>query len=840
MPAVTEAEARARAALIAVDCYELFLDLSGASPGLVRSRVTVSFRCAQPGAATFADIRAAVAGRAVLNGVPLGEPADGRLALPGLAAANTLTVDATAARDQVLTIFTDPSDGAEYVQLMCYPAIAPDLFCCFDQPDLPAAVSLSVAVPEGWECVANDAVAHVSADGGASVWRFETVRMKPMELALAAGPFARTPVDHGRVAMSVRCRASLAAAEAGHLARFGEVARRALEGYEERLAVLCPYDKYDIVFVPELAALAASLPGLMLVSESLLKRMADPEDNFVAMVGAHEVAHLWFGCLVGTRWWDDLWLDEAMATYLSHAGDADWAVFGLRDKPRAFLVDGLAGTPPVSSPVTTMAEALNRPPGITYIKGAAVVRQLSALIGDAAVDAGVTAYLRGYADAGTACTDDLVRCWSAAAGRDLSGWAQDWLRTAGTPALRAELRAAPDGTIGSLEIASSPPRGQWVGVGLYDNSGAGAGSGALRLRRMAGVETAGPVTLVPEVAGEPVPDALILNAGDRAFANVSLDDGTLLALYDASFDVGDPLTEAACWNASWHMVLAGELAAADFIRLVARRLAQPSPASSPLTAAAAEALLERAITCADRYAPREERAALRELIAQAAESAAGRAGVTPPLRRMLDSGFAASAQSDAQLARLRGWLDSGSATDAALRGTIAATLSARGLAGDADLAAVAAADPVSGETIALTCRALRPDAGAKEAAWLAALDESINGRLAIAHADGVWAAGQESLMTGYLDRYFGDALPALNARDARGDWPLQRVARRVAERLFPAFLDPAAVLEATSAALSGQRPGALTEPIRTILLVGQAGLRSATAASSVPARFLPT
>ena len=845
MPAVSEAEARARAALIAIDSYELFLDLSGASPAPVRSRVTVTFRCAEPGAVTFADVRAAIAGRAVLNGVPLGDPVDGRLELTGrtgLAARNTLTVEATAPRDQVLTTFTDPADGAEYVQVACYPAMAPDLFCCFHQPDLPGAVSLSVAVPDGWECVANGAVAGVSEDGGARVWRFATVPMKPMELALAAGPFTGISPASGRVAMSVRCRASLAGAETGHLERFGEVARRALEGYEERLGVPCPYDKYDIVFLPELAALAISVPGLMLVRESLLERMADPDDEFVAMIAAHEVAHLWFGCLVGTRWWDDLWLDEAMATYLSYTADTDWAAFSLRSKADAFQVDGLPGTPPVASPVTTMAEALDRPPAITYSKGAALVRQLSALIGDAAVDAGLTEYLRGFARGGTACTDDLVGCWSRAAGRDLSGWARQWLRAAGTPTLRAELGVAPDGTVGSLAVGSSLPREQWVSVGLFDMSDRDGGPARLRPRRLVGVKISGTLTAVPGLAGEPVPDALILNAGDRDYGQVTLDDRTISALFDARLDVGDPLTEAACWNAAWHMVLAGELAPADFAALVARRLGadladgESADSVAPLEPSAAEVLLERAVACADRYAPRDVRVGLRELIAEAAESAARRGPVAAPLRRMLLAGFAASAESDGQLALLRGWLDDGTVTEAALRGKIVATLSARGLAGDADIDALAAADPVAGEATALTCRALRPDPASKDAAWRAALDERTSGRLAMAHAEGVWAPGQQALMTGYLERYFGEALPALSERDARGDWTVQYPVRRLVRLLFPAFADPQTSLEATSAALA---PGglSLSDPIRTVLLAQQAGLRVAAAARTVPAKL---
>jgi aminopeptidase N len=144
------------------------------------------------------------------------------------------------------------------------------------------------------------------------------------------------------------------------------------------LGVPCPYPNYDIVFVPDLAALAYTVPGLMLVNERLLARMNDPGDGFAAMVCAHEVAHLWFGSLVGKRWWDDLWLGEALATYLSYeAEDAalglagPWTAFCYRDKERA------------------------------------------------------------YRSGGVAVLDDLVGCLSAASGHDLAAWAGEWLRTAG-------------------------------------------------------------------------------------------------------------------------------------------------------------------------------------------------------------------------------------------------------------------------------------------------------------------------------------------------------------------------------------------------------------------------
>jgi aminopeptidase N len=130
--------------------------------------------------------------------------------------------------------------------------------------------------------------------------------MRPFELAVCAGPYV-TDVHAAAgagVPMTVRRRRSLDGTHGvAALGRFAGAARQSLEWYERVLGVACPYPGYDIVFVPELTALAESLPGLMLVNESLLNRMNDPDDDFAAMVCAHEVAHLWFGCYVGLHWW---------------------------------------------------------------------------------------------------------------------------------------------------------------------------------------------------------------------------------------------------------------------------------------------------------------------------------------------------------------------------------------------------------------------------------------------------------------------------------------------------------------------------------------------------------
>jgi aminopeptidase N len=476
VPALTETEAQARAALLTVHSYDVTLDLTTAP---ARSRTVIRFGCTRPGADSFADLTAGLAGGgAVLNGTVLNEAVlneaglspvgDGRLPLAGLAAENVLTVDAEIP-ERALTRFTEPS-GGEYVLAFAYPAGAPDLFCCFDQLDLPAPLALSLIAPAGWTCVANGVVASRPAAGAAGAWRFAPLRVKPLELTFCAGPLRGqdVPAPAGEVTLTSYQRAGLAGAAPGYLGRYCEVAAAALRQYERELGVPCPYRECDVVALPDVPFRAACVPGLMIVSEDLLARFANPDDDFAGMITAHEVAHFWFGGLVTMRWWDDLWLEESLATYLGHWTDAAWASFAYGEKPRALRADELPTTQPVSSPVATMDQAVDRPNAITYVKGTAVVRQLAALIGPDAVTRGLAEYLARFAGIGSARLDDLVACWSKAAGRDLTGWAEAWLREPGTPRLGARLTRSPDGRIESLTVTQDLPRPHRVGIALYD------------------------------------------------------------------------------------------------------------------------------------------------------------------------------------------------------------------------------------------------------------------------------------------------------------------------------------------------------------------------------------
>jgi aminopeptidase N len=761
---LTHDEAIERAALIDEISCDISLDLTVSPP---RSHTELRFRCRRPGASTFADLSG---GTATLNGLPIGPPAGGRLELPGLEADNVLVADQQVPDRALLR-------SGDYLLISCYPAKAPDVFACFDQPDLAVTIALTVTAPDGWTCVTNGP----AEESG----RFTPMpELRPYDFTLCAGPFT----GDGK---NLWYRHELAFA-AGEFGAFDETARDASRHYENRLGVASPYPKYDIVFHPELRARALSVPGLMVVNEALLEQLADPDDDLATMIARHEAAHQWFGGLVRMRWWDDLWLDEALATFVSYRTDADWVGFAYRDRERAYHADELPGTVPVSSPVETVAQALDRPPAITYAKGAAVIRQLAALIGEDALYRGLTDYLTRYA--GSATLKDLIGCWSLASGRDLTGWADEWLRTSGHPTLWLD-----DGA-----VLQDNPRTHRVGIGLYDLDGR-----RLRHRRTIDAEVSGPRTEISDATA----DAVLPNDGDLTFARVRFDGRTLRTLQTVAMNTGNPLTEAVCWTAVWHMMTSAEVAARDLVGLVIRRL----NADPPLPLPGLEVLVDRAVLATNRWAPLPDRASLRELLATTLFQSAERRTAGLPDHRCFAAGFAASAESAEQLDVIRSWLGADWA-DAPLRWRLLGALSARGLVAPADIEALASVDP-SGESAAATCLARRPDPGVKEGAWSSTLEAAARGRWRIAGAlaAGVWVPGQEELMAPFRDRYFDEALPLL-VRLGGQDPARARESRRLAVALFPSTLADEITLAVADKALWSQLPVPMRDLLTDLVL----------------------
>ena len=786
MPSLTRAEAADRAALLTVASYAIDLDLT-ADGDTFRSSTTIRFAAA-PGAGTFVEVRPVKILSVRLNGVPVDATVDdNRLALTGLAAGNELVVDAEMAYSHTgdgLHRFTDPADGAVYLYALSFLEEAQRVFACFDQPDLKAPVTLSVTAPPEWVVAGNGVP--VSSENGRWVFA-ETKPLATYFTSLLAGPYHAIRAEHDGVDLVVYARRSLAEHLDADADEILTVTRQCLDAFHGLFGVRYPFGAYEQAFVPEFAAGAMENPGLVTIRDEYVFRSAvtDTERELRATVIAHEMAHMWFGDLVTMAWWDDLWLNESFAEYLGTRVTADvtrftsaWVTFGMNRKAWGYAADQRPSTHPVApDEVGDTQLALLNFDGISYAKGAAVLRQLVAWLGDDAFLTGLRAHFAAHAY-GNATLADLLGALSTASGRDLSGWADRWLRAAGVNTLRAEPVVA-DGAYTSVAIRQTGGtlRPHRIGIGLYDRTDAGV---VLRRRIDADLDpdADGGVTAVPALAGEPVADLLLLNDGDLTFAKVRLDEASAAAVPLVLPSLADPLARAVIWSSVLDTVRDGERPVADLVALVLAAL----PAESEVVVV--EDVLSQTRVLVDRYLTPETRPAALALVTQACDRLMAAAPAGESLQLAAARGLI-GATVDA--ARLRGLLDGagvpdGIAVDAELRWSILHRLAVLGAADAAVLDAELAADrSAAGEHRAALCKAALPDPAAKEHAWAVltgAVDAS--NRIVEANAEGFWQPEQAALTAPYVDRYFAQ-MPEVAARFT--PWLAERIAKLAYPRL---------------------------------------------------------
>ncbi len=796
---LTRDEAGARAALLDVASYDVQLDLTGAddtssTAGHFRSGVTVRFT-ATPGSASFAELDGELL-EATLNGSRVGPLTGNRLELPGLQTDNVLEVSARCAYSRTgegLHRFVDPEDGAVYLYAQSFLDDAQRIFACFDQPDLKAVFRLTVEAPDTWTVIGNERGA-----GDRNRWSFApTQRISTYLFTVAAGPWHSVHRAHDGIELGLHCRRSLAAQLDPD--ELFEITGQSFDLQQELFGRHYPFgDTYDQLFVPEFNAGAMENPGAVTFSEDFVfrSRVTDDRRRRRAMVIAHEMSHMWFGDLVTMRWWDDLWLNESFAELMGYLTvdratrhDGTWVDFSASRKAWGYRADQLPSTHPVQGDVVDTRSALLNFDGISYAKGASVLRQLVATVGEDAFFSGVRAYLDRHAFANTTFADLLAEL-EAASGRSLDEWSRAWLQTAGVSTLRTVVTG--DGVQIRQDGGRRPHR---IGVGLYDLSG-----DALVLRSRLDVEVDDAVTPL-DLAPDDLPDLLLPNDGDLTFAKVRFDDRSLATVRRDLRRLADPLARALCWSALWDACRDAELSADD---LVAAVLAGVDGESDP---AVVETLLSQARTAATLYSPRGIE--LRDSLAEASWRAAHAAPAGSDLQLVRVRAFALVADGIVQPAALEGLLRGtqvppGLAVDTDLRWVLVEALAALGRVDDAVIDAELTRDPTAaGRLHALAARASRPDPAAKADAWQAAVaDTSLSHHESAALAGGIWRFGQEALLGDYVDRYVTD-MPGLWAART------PQVAGSLTVRLFPSTLVEPRVLERTAALLDEVHPAGL-------------------------------
>ncbi|WP_027341269.1 aminopeptidase N [Hamadaea tsunoensis] len=786
MASLTHDQATARVAVVRDVHYDLDLDLTGEET--FRATTVVRFE-ADPGHATFLELRPSRFASATLNGRSIDAYADGRLPLADLEAVNEVVVTAEYAYSHTgegLHRFTDPADGLVYIYAQPAIADAPMLMACFDQPDIKAVFRLAVTADPTWTVRSN--TAPVAETPGR--WTFAPT--KPMStylITLIAGPYAEVADEHDGIPMSVFARSSYAAALAENAPEIFEITKACLDRYHELFGLRYPFGKYDQAFVPDFTWGAMEFPGLVVFRDEVVYRSAvtDTQRARRASIIAHEMAHMWFGDLVTMRWWDDLWLNESFATYMGTRLITEvtrftegWSDFSIDRKIWGYAADQRPSTHPIAPEfVADTGSAYANFDGISYAKGCSALRQLVAFVGDEAFFTGLRAHFEKHAW-GNATLDDLLAALSLASGRDLGEWARVWLRSAGVNTLRPVVSFGADGTVERFAVEQSAPaacptlRPHKIEIGYTDATGT---------RRRIEADVDGPLTEVPALTGVTATDVL-LNAGDLTFAKVRLDPsadpGRLLSTLDSSLD------RAVTWASLWDCVRDGELPAAEFVRLVAEHLPNETNVS----------ILETVGSYAgpfavDQYLAPERRAdADRALVSAYERIVAANDG-----RLLAAARLVIGRQNDP--AALRAFAPAGLEIDADLRWLILARLAALGDLSAAEIDAAAAADPTErGVTKSAYCRAARPDIDAKRTAFdLLLHDRTQSNRILQAVGQAFWRPGQEELMEPFVE-------PFLAGLPATGEWRSGALQSMLAGTAFPAYAVSQSTVDAAEALLA--------------------------------------
>ena len=820
MPSLTRTEATTRAALITVDAMEVDLDLDRGAE-VFGSRTTIRFSARTPGASTFVDVRPRALHAVRLNGEPLDPTSvvDGRLPLAGLGADNVLEVEATMAYShdgQGLHRSTDPADDEDYVYGHLFLDAAPTVFACFDQPDLKAPYTVAVTAPEAWTVLGN---------GGATVvapGRTELATTAPLAtyfVTVCAGPYASVRTEHDGIPMGVHARRSLEPHLVEQAEHMFATTRACFDHYHRLFGIRYPFGEYHQVFVPEFNAGAMENPGCVTFRDTMVFRGAATPDQVLVRSNtiAHEMAHMWFGDLVTMTWWDDLWLNESFAEYMAYRtvvevtefSDA-WVEFGMARKLWGYAAERAPSTHPVAgAPAPDALSALGNFDGISYAKGASVIRQLIAHIGDDAFVAGVAAYLKAH-EFGNGDLTRFLAAMEAASGRSLSAWSAAWLETAGADRLSLD-----DGVLVRTPPAAHPAeRPHTLDVAAF--------AGGREVARVA-VTVSTSRTTVPGLDAVPPGALLVPNAGDLTWAEVSLDPETVAALPAGLADVPDAQARTVLWVALLGAVYRAEVD--PRVELDAFTAAWPRESAAPVLARTALATTGRVVPM---FLPTVEQDAALARVASAAdellERSAGVEGADGDALAVVAARVWAGAGSDTS--RLRRWAG-GDGLPAVLdhdddfRWTVLRRLASLDALSEEEIERASAADrSLAGSLAALGVRAVRPTAEAKAQAWAGLRDDpELSNYAALAVAGGFWVAPDPELVRPYVEQV-GDLCVTLSAR--MGDDAVSRVATAI----HPTRLVDDATAAASAALLDR---GDLTPGVRRALVDADHELREALA-----------
>lgn len=779
---LTRKEAIERSSIIDVQSYEIEIDLTQGSE-LFGSTTRVRFS-AKEGASSFIDAITGAVHSVVLNGEVL-DPAkvsDGtRIQLPTLSIENELVVVAQGRYTNTgegLHRFVDPVDQEVYLYTQFEVPDSRKMFAVFEQPDLKATFSFNITAPSYWKVVSNSPTPEPhELREGVSVWNFApTPRISSYITALVAGPYVEVNdqlvSSSGKVIpLGVFCRKSLF--EYLDAEYIFEKTKQGFEFFEAQFGVAYPFEKYDQLFVPEFNAGAMENAGAVTFTETYVFRSkvtdATRERRVVTIL--HELAHMWFGDLVTMRWWNDLWLNESFAEYASTLATQEatewhgaWATFASLEKSWAYRQDQLPSTHPIVAEINDLEDVQVNFDGITYAKGASVLKQLVAWVGQEPFLRGVSSYFKKHAYQNTELKD-LLKELETESGRDLSEWSKLWLETAGVNLLRPEIEGK-DGVIESFAILQTAIadypylRPHRLAVGFYSEV-----AGKLVRTERVELDVQGAKTAVPELVGKPRPALIVLNDDDLTYAKIRLDQQSFATVQARLSSIEDPLARALVWGSAWDATRDGETSGRAFIDLVLSHIGEESESTTMMM------LLRQLLTVANLYVAPEQRLESQLKVADGLWKLAQNAQAGSDAQLQFVKFFAQFARNDKQLTTVADLLSGklqldGLEIDTDLRWELLTALSVGGkVTKDRIDAELEADNTANGQKAHAAAIAAMPDLKSKQAIFdkLVNTDEMSNALVNSASL----AFGrvlEPSILEPFVDQYFSKVLSVWDSK----------------------------------------------------------------------------
>jgi len=842
---LTRIEASDRAAHIAVESYEVELDLT-VSAETFASKTIVRFSCNTQGYDSFIDAQTASVEKIILNGHEL-DPAthsdNVRITLPNLQAENFLEIHAHGKYSnsgEGLHRFVDPVDQEVYLYTQFEVPDSRRMFPVFEQPDLKSTFQFSVIAPSYWQVVSNQPTpTPIEITGSESRWDFApTPRISSYITALIAGPYEvwrdeLTSLNGKTIPLGVFCRKSLA--EYMDSDYIFEKTKQGFEYFESLFDYPYPFEKYDQLWVPDFNAGAMENAGAVTFTETYVFRSAvtDATRERRVVTILHELAHMWFGDLVTMRWWNDLWLNESFAEYASTLATAEatewtqaWTTFASLEKNWAYRQDQLPSTHPIVATINDLEDVQVNFDGITYAKGASVLKQLVAWVGQEPFMRGVASYFKKHQWGNTELNDLLVEL-ERESGRELSSWSKLWLETAGVNTLKPVFELDAEGNYSSFAVLQSAIeehptiRPHRMGIGLFNLNG-----GKLERSEYIELDIAGERTEISELVGKKQPDLLLLNDNDLAYAKIRMDERSRKVALENLSGISDSLARTLVWTAAWDATRDGEAPASEFIDLVLGHIAPETESTTILT------LLRQLVTTGTLYVAPAKREATLEKIASGLISLAEQAEPGSDSQLQFTKYVPQFARTTAQLDWMEALLTGksqlkGLTIDQDVRWELLIGLVIGGRYSAAEIDAELARDnTANGQKFAAAARAAIPTAAGKAEAWrLLTETEDYSNTLVNAASLAFGRTNDVSLLEPYMDKYLANAERLWDERS-------YHIAAYLLNNLYPIQLANQQLADKTRALIDS--PAFLAKPaLRRILVEGLAGLERGLKAQQV-------